>query len=441
MSRKRRFPASVNIDVESYDDQGFGIGHFEERECKIKAAIVGENIDARIVSKRKGIFYAIAESVKTPSNQRTISHCENYPRCGGCTLLHLEYSNQLKFKENLLVNALEAQNIQYKKLAEPVSKQQVGYRRRARLGVRWTNLKQQCFIGFRESFGGYIMDMQSCPILSRNIGQQIGPLRMLVSKLDCRSTMPQIEVASSDENTALIFRHLEPLSTVDQEALIAFGKRHDLWIYTQNKGYESVCRIYPEARLELDFLTYSNREFGVNFDFAPFDFVQVHGAVNLALVSDVVSELNIQSGDRIIDLFCGLGNITLPLATRCSSVGGIELSSTSVERARHNASKNDLQADFFEGNLYESPFSDFLPKALRNPNKLVIDPPRLGIGQKLVEDIRGVERLVYVSCSPESFSKDAASIIKKGFALERVGIYDMFPQTAHIEIMGVFQSV
>ena len=158
-------------------------------------------------------------------------------------------------------------------------------------------------------------------------------------------------------------------------------------------------------------------------------------------VSDVISELNIRSDDRIIDLFCGLGNITLPLASRCSSVGGIESSSSSVDRARHNANKNDLRVDFFEGNLYESSFSDFLPKELQHPNKLVFDPPRLGIGQKLVEDLRGVERMVYVSCNPESFSKDAANIIKKGFALERVGIYDMFPQTAHIELMGVFQSL
>ena len=441
MSRNRRLPASVNLEIESYDYQGLGIGYFQGRECRIKAAIASENIDARIVSKRKGVFYGIAESIKRSSKQRTISDCENYPRCGGCTLLHLNYKEQLAFKENLLLNALNAQNVRYKKLAEPVSIKEVGYRRRARLGVRWTDLKQQCFIGFRESFGSYVMDMQRCPILAGNFGQKIGLLRRLVSMLDCRSTLPQIEVASSDENTALIFRHLEPLSLRDQTGLIAFGKTHDLWIYTQNKGYESVCRIYPEPELVIDFLTYSNPEFNMEFDFAPFDFVQVNQDVNLALVSDVVSELNIRSDDRIIDLFCGIGNITLPLASRCSSVGGIEHSSSTVDRARHNANKNDLQVDFFEGNLYESSFSGFLPKELQHPNKLVFDPPRLGIGQKLVEDLRGVERMVYVSCNPESFSKDAANIIKKGFALERVGIYDMFPQTAHVELMGVFQSL
>ena len=440
MSRKKRFAEAINLDIASRDDEGFGIGHFEGRECKIKAAITGENVNARIVSKRKGIFCGVTETVMWPAKERIVSDCENYPRCGGCSLLHVSYSDQLKLKENVLLKSLDAQNVDYEKITDPVSMNRIGYRRKARLGVRWNDMKQECFVGFRESFGSYVMNMKSCPILSKNLGKMIGPLRALVSSLECRSRVPQIEVASGDENTALVFRHLETLSRTDQAALIGFGKKHNLWIYTQGRGYESVHRIYPEAQLDLDFLTYSNREFDLEFDFAPFDFVQVNHEVNSALVSDVVSGLGIRSEDRIIDLFCGLGNITLPLARRCSSVCGIELSTTSVDRARHNAKKNELQVDFFAGNLYESPVKELLPKPLRNPNKLVIDPPRLGIGQKIVENIGGVERIVYISCSPASFSKDAAEIISQGFTLESVGIYDMFPQTSHIETMGIFQS-
>ena len=443
MSR-RKFPPQLEVTIEEIDAEGVGLAHWGEKAVRVKGGLPGETVLARTVGRRKGAALTVTEQViEKASEDRVVPPCAVFPRCGGCALQHLSYERQLQIKQQGLLVELKESHVHFDKLRLPVASPQFGYRRKARLGVRV--LHEMQLVGFRESFGGRIVKMTECPALAPPFDRLFPALAELIRGLSIRAAVPQIETAVGDSGVALVIRHLEPLTAQDVRLLGEFQMRHDLTIYTQAKGYESVAPLSADAQL----LNYSLDEFGVNLEFSVTDFIQVNRAINASLVRAVASALDslepIDKKLRVADMFCGIGNFSLPLARRGHKVFGWEAANDAIDRARSNARRNGLaqRTEFAVADLYGQPDD----KKLKTPvaqigevDALVLDPPRSGAGPALASWLtEPVRKVVYVSCNPKTFALDAKILNQNGFALREVGIYDMFPHTAHVETLGVFE--
>ena len=435
MARRKRWPPEIAVSIGDLDVEGLGTARFGERPVGVKNALPGESVTARVVTKRAGRLLAVAETIDDPATYRVEPFCGHFPRCGGCSFQHWHYERQLAFKHELLVEALREHGVIPDALDAPRHTISRGYRRRARLGVRWLEKAGRVYVGFRESFGSYVADMESCPALAPPLADLIEPLRSLVTALSHPHRIPQIELAAGDAHAAIVIRHLEPFSNADLDRLRSFADTWNVWVYGQAAGYDSVVRLFPAGTPDA-LLSYRNDEYDLDFSFSPTDFVQVNAATNLALTRGVVDSLELGDGDRVLDLFCGLGNFTLPIARAGVSVHGLELSASAVDMARHNARGNDLArlATFAVANLHERH-----PEDLAAYDKVVLDPPRSGAGPCLAELAQPARRIVYVSCNPTTFASDASVLESVGFGLARAGVYDMFPHTGHVEVLGVFE--
>ena len=355
----------------------------------------------------------------------------------------MSYTAQLEQKQSGLLAELRAVDIEFEQLRDPVGSPQFGYRRKARLGVR--QLHEMQLVGFREAFGGRIVKMDRCLALTAPFDRLFPELCELVSRLSIPDAVPQIETATGDDKAALVLRHLEPLSAQDARLLGEFQTRHNVWVYTQAQGYDSVTPLSSTAPL----LNYSLPEFGVNLEFAATDFVQVNRHINAELVRGVALALEDSRSPnrarRVADMFCGIGNFSLPLARRGHQVFGWEAADEAISRAKRNARRNGLGhlTQFQVADLYGQPGD----KKLKTPvaevsgvDALVLDPPRSGAGPALASWLSPqVRTVVYVSCNPRTFATDARVLASNGFSLRDVGIFDMFPHTAHVETLGVFQ--
>lgn len=439
MSR-RRFPPTLDVRISALDAEGVGLAMFGEKNVRVKGALPGEQLIARTVGKRKGAALAVAETInENPSPLRQRAPCPVFSRCGGCALQHMDYSSQLEHKQAGLLQELAANNVSYSLLQPAVGSPQFGYRRKARLGVR--RLHEMQLVGFREAFGGRIVKMDSCIALAPPFNELFVALSELISKLSIPAAIPQIETAAGDTDVALVLRHLEPLTVGDARLLGEFEQRHGIWIYTQAAGYDSLKPLSEQAPL----LNYSLAEFGLNLQFSVTDFVQVNAYINAALIRAVNAALQPKPGKRIGDLFCGIGNFSLPLARSGAHVSGWEAASDAIFRARDNAVRNELRdrTQFEVADLYNLPGDEKqkLPIAnVSNLDALVLDPPRSGAGPALPSWLApSVTEVAYVSCNPITFASDARVLLDHGFTLDEVGIYDMFPHTAHVETLGVFR--
>lgn len=348
---------------------------------------------------------------------------------------HLDYRRQLDLKEARLLAALEGAGVVPARVAPKTSGPCYHYRSKARLGVRVVG--GEVLVGFRESFSSRVARMDACPTLVPALSALLVPLRSLIAGLSRPDRVPQVELAAGDHAVAIVLRHLTPLTPADQELIAGFGEDHGVRCYTQEGGYETVA---PASRAaEEPYLGYGNPDFGLHFCFRPTDFTQVNMAMNRQLVRTAVDALAAPPGSRVLDLFCGIGNFSLALAARGLLVHGLEGSAEAIERARLNAQRNGLQGrcEFAVQDLYDagSPGS-------RTAEYVLLDPPRSGAGPNLEAWLAAgdVLRMVYVSCSPASFAADAATLAASGYVLEQVGIFDMFPHTAHVETLGVFQK-
>ena len=439
MSRKR-FPPTLELQIEALDADGVGVARFGEKRVRVKGALPDEQLIARTVGKRKGAALAVAETITdNASPLRQTPPCEFFPRCGGCALQHMEYAAQLAHKQAGLLQDLAFNNVGYTQLRPAVGSPQFGYRRKARLGVR--RLYDMQLVGFREAFGGRIVKMDNCLALAPPFDRLFAPLAELIGKLSIPAAIPQIETAAGDTDIALVVRHLEPLAVADVRLLGEFEQQHRIWVYTQSGGYDTLQPLSSHAPL----LNYSLSEFGLNLEFSVTDFVQVNAYINAALVRAVNTALQPRPGKRIGDLFCGIGNFSLPLARSGAQVTGWEAASAAIDRARLNATRNGLagRTRFEVADLYNLPGDkkQKLPIAdVTNLDALVLDPPRSGAGPALSSWLDpGVSDVAYVSCNPATFASDAAVLLKHGFTLDEVGIYDMFPHTAHVETLGIFR--
>jgi 23S rRNA (uracil1939-C5)-methyltransferase len=425
----------VQLSVHALDAGGHGVArNAEGKVVFVEGALAGELVEARVVRSKPKFDVARAVQVLRASSGRRAPPCAHYENCGGCVIQHADARTQVAAKQRWLEDCLERiGRAAPETLLAPIYGEEWGYRRRARLSVRYVEKKGGALVGFRERRSTYVTDIQGCLVLPLRVSSLIPALREVVGGLSIRERVPQIEVAVGDEAVVLVLRHLLPLDEGDKSLLRAFAHAHAVQIWLQPRGPESAAPFHPDPAPEL---YYALPEFGLRLAFRPTDFTQVNHAVNRLLVSRVVRLLDPQPRERIGDLFCGLGNFTLPIATRGARVIGIEGSAALVEQARRNALANGLTAQFEVANLFEPELAPLGPF-----DKLLLDPPREGA----IEVVKGLpdawpRRIVYVSCDAATLARDAGVLVNaKGFRLAAAGVVNMFPHTAHVESIALFE--
>jgi 23S rRNA (uracil1939-C5)-methyltransferase len=404
----------------------------------VAGALPDEVIRFRRTRRHRGHDEAELLEVIEASADRVIPRCSHFGVCGGCALQHLAADRQIESKERELRDALErvgrvAPDAWLPALRGP----QWGYRRRARLGARYVAKKGRVLVGFRERLAPLIAALDHCEVLSAPLDTLIAPLSVMLTGLASRDQIPQIEVAIAENVTALVFRVLCSLPETDIAALQYFARQHQLRIYLQTGGPDSIIPLPGD--MDLEPLRYSLPEFEVSYEFAPTDFVQINAAINQAMVSRVVGLLELDSQSRVLDLYCGLGNFTLPLARRAGAVLGIEGDAGLVARARHNAQLNGLtNAQFVTADLTQ-PLVSNAPYLAQGFSHVVLDPPRAGALEVMPTIAHLAPRQVaYISCHPGSLARDIAVLVHEfGFSLRAAGVLDMFPHTTHVESLAV----
>ena len=426
------------LEVVDLSHEGQGIAKMDGRAVFIDGALPGETVEVQLLQKRKGVQEARLVQVIAPSVERVEPKCLHYAMCGGCVQQHLDSSSQLAYKQSqLLENFARIAKVEVPQVLVPLQGDIWNYRRRARLGARWVPQKGRTLVGFRERNDNKLADIRSCQVLREPLSSLIDPLGQLLGRLTVRDKVPQVEAAVADNITALVIRILEDLSEDDFQLLHAFRREHNVQIYLQREGYDSITPLHPESAIALN---YQLPQMGLKFEFLPNDFIQVNADLNQRMISKALELLSLTKEDQVLDLFCGLGNFSLPIAQQVSAVLGIEGEVSLVERARHNARLNNLNnIEFMVANLFEEHKDS--PFAKRKFNKVLLDPPRAGAREILPVIAKcGVERIVYVSCHPGTLARDAGILVHEfGYSLKTAGVLDMFPHTAHVESIAVFE--
>lgn len=432
----------IDLHIESLDHEARGVSRMDGKVVFVEGALPGEHVQAQIIKKKPKFNTARALVVHKSSWMRVEPQCPHFGVCGGCAMQHLASDAQVAVKQRLLEDAfVHLGAVKPEQMLAPIHGPFWGYRYRARLTVRLVPRKGGVLVGFHERRSSYVADMTSCAVLPKKISDLLVPLRRLIESMSTPDRLPQIEVAVGDDVIALVLRHLEPLIEDDKTKLREFGARHDIQWWLQPKGPETVHQLDEDHPSQL---AYSLPEFGVHMPFKPTDFTQVNHHINRVLVSKALSLLDVQPSDRVLDLFCGLGNFTLPLARRAKEVLGIEGSQVLVERAEQAAKLNAIDNVRFQArNLFEFSAEDLdqLPRFER----LLIDPPREGamaVCEALAQQSQEARptRIVYVSCNPATLARDAGILCHHGqYRLRQAGVVNMFPHTGHVESMAVFE--
>ncbi|HZH55753.1 MAG TPA: 23S rRNA (uracil(1939)-C(5))-methyltransferase RlmD [Burkholderiaceae bacterium] len=431
------------LDIESLDLEARGVAHRDGKVVFVEGGLPDERVEARIVRRKPSYEKARTERVLTASSMRVAPRCPHFGVCGGCAMQHLHPQAQVAVKQRALEDAFgHIGRLKPKVVLAPMHGPYWGYRYRARLSVRLVPRKGGVLVGFRERHSSYVADMTECHVMPPHVSDMLVPLRRLVESLSIPDRVPQIEVAVGDACTALVLRHMEPLTQADHDALRAFGERWNVSWWLQPKGPDTVHLLdaADEGRL-----AYVLPEFGLRMQFKPTDFTQVNPYINRSLVARALALLEVQPDDRVADLFCGLGNFTLPLATLAREVVGVEGSSTLTRRALDGARMHGLDArtSFSTLNLFEID-TQWL-RELGRFDRMLIDPPREGaeaVARALsdLDDTERPKRIVYVSCNPGTLARDAAILRHRGgYVLQAAGVVNMFPHTGHVESIAVFE--
>ena len=424
----------MKLSIDSLDAEGRGVARNPEGKVVfVEGALPGEQVLFDLIRKKNAFEVGRVTQIVQAASSRQVPRCPHFGVCGGCSLQHADSRTQMAAKQRWLEeNLARIGKVQPEMLLPIVYGEDWHYRRRARLGARYVDKKGGALVGFRERRSSYITEMVECHVLPARISALILPLRALVQSLGARARVPQIEVAVGDNQAVLVIRHLDPLSDPDRDLVERFARDHAIQVWLQPGGPESARPFHPpESELYYDL-----PEFGLRLHFGPTDFTQVNHGVNRILVSRAVRLLEPRPGERIADLYCGLGNFSLPLATRGAEVIGFEGSKDLVERARRNAADNALAVQFEVADLLKEGFKSYGPF-----EKLLIDPPREGA----IEIVKALpadwpRRIVYVSCDPATLSRDAGVLVHaRGFRLAAAGVVNMFPHTAHVESIAWFE--
>ena len=437
MARRKKLPTEpFDTAITALLPNGRGACRHGEAFLETHGALAGERVRARYLFGRRFRGQAETLEVLEASPDRVDYFCPHFDTCSACTLQHMALPAQLAFKQQVLLDHLDQAGLPVPEtLLPPLQAETRHYRRKARLSVRYVKGKGRVLVGFRERDGRFVADITECHMLPRVVADRLPALSELVGALESFDSIPQIEVTCGDERGALIFRHLEPMPESDLDRLRKFASETGLAVLLQPKGPDSVTALEPAD----PGLSYALPEYDLSYRFEPLDFVQVNGGLNRAMIRQALDLLQPGPEDRVLDLFCGLGNFTLPLARAAGRVTGVEGDAGLVARARGNAALNGAENAFFEhSDLYlDGP----QPWAGRTFDLILLDPPRSGAEQILpLMAATGARKILYVSCNPKTLARDARILgARHGLRLQAAGVLDMFPHTTHMESMALFE--
>lgn len=433
---KQRPPFEIQITDLSHD--GRGVGRRDGKAIFVSGALPGETVQVEQTGRNRHFDEGRTLDVLVASPDRVQPRCPHFGTCAGCVLQHLAEPRQIAAKHGVLMDNLQRiGHVEPRTVLEPLVDKAWGYRRKGRFSVRYVEKKGKAVVGFRETNPRFVADLSVCHTVIPEIGERLPVLAALVDSLDGKRTLPQIEFIAGEQGVALVFRHLEPLSDDDQARLASFARETGFAVFLQPGGIESVHALWPA---ETD-LSFALPDFDLHLAFRPLDFIQVNAGLNDKMIRKAIELLDPQPGERVLDLFCGLGNFTLPLARRAGMVVGVEGDAGLVERARANAASNQVaNVEFHAADLAKDLAGETWMKA--GFDKLLLDPPRAGAAEVLAQlPLKGIRRIVYVSCHPGSLARDAGYLVReRGYTLVAAGAMDMFPQTAHVESIALFEK-
>ncbi len=438
-SRLDRTPFQTDILDLSHDGRGVARRDGEGGKVTfITGALPGEVVTAEPTARNRHFDEARTIEVVQASPQRVTPRCPHFGVCAGCVLQHLEESQQIVAKQRVLIdNLTRIGHVTPGTVLPPLVGDSWGYRRKGRFSVRRVEKKDKTLVGFRELDPRFVADLSQCLTVIPEIGMKVGVLSEFIETLDGKRDIPQIEFIAGDDAIMLTIRHMQPLSDADRAAWIAFGQAHRFAISLQPGGVESVQPLWP-AEVPLSFKL---APWDVELAFRPLDFIQVNAKLNVQMIAHALALLDAGPDERVLDLFCGLGNFTLPLARTVRNVVGVEGDAGLVARARENAVRNGLEnAEFHAADLTQDQRQASWMR--QGFDKLLLDPPRSGAIEVLQQlPLKQFKRIVYVSCHPGSLARDAGYLVnEQGFTLVSAGAMDMFPHTAHVESIAVFEK-
>lgn len=437
------------IEIKSLDMEARGVGHVPNEDGTpgkvifVEGALPGEQVIYSSFKKKKNLEFANMSALLRESSMRVKPKCAHFGMCGGCAMQHLEPSAQVAIKQRVLEDNLwHIGKVKPETMLRPIYGPTWGYRYRARLSVRHVKKKGEVLVGFHEKRSAFVADIKTCEILPPHVSKMLLPLRSLIASLSIFDALPQIELAVGENLTAMVLRIMAALTPDDEVKLKDFADQYQVQFWLQTKGPETAQPYYPLGPQ----LHYLLPEFGITMPFKPVDFTQVNHHINRVLVSRALRLLEVQAGERVADLFCGLGNFTLPLATQAADVVGIEGSTALTERAMANAQSNGVahKTSFSTRNLFEMTTDEWI--ALGKFDRMLIDPPRDG-AMAVCEAIAALpeqsefkpKRIVYVACSPSTLARDAGILVNQaGYRMTMAGVMNMFPHTSHVESIAVF---
>jgi 23S rRNA (uracil1939-C5)-methyltransferase len=429
----------MNIEITKLSHDGRGVGRDAAgKTVFIDGVLPGERVAYTIIRSKRRYAEAQVTEILQAAAERVTPQCAHFLTCGGCSQQHISHEVQLAAKQQSLLEQLaHFGSVQPANILPPLTGPLWGYRHKARLGVRYVIKKEKVLVGFREKHSNYLAEIDSCEILQPKIAALLMPLREMIATLEAYQQIAQIEVAMGDERLALVFRNLTPLSAGDQDKLIAFAQHHDFDLYLQPDKITSVYKLYPADHNER--LYYQLPAYNLKFAFHPMDFTQINLALNRKMVAQALQLLQLNKQDQVLDLFCGLGNFTLPMATLAGSVTGVEGAQAMVERGYENARANNLSnVNFFAADLTTDQQTAAWSK--QSYTKVLLDPPRSGAAEvlALLASLK-VAMILYVSCNPATLARDSGILTQQyGYKLAQIGIMDMFPHTLHVETMALF---
>lgn len=430
-------------DIQDLSHDGRGVARRDGKAVFVSGALPGERVMAEQTAKSRHFDEARALEVLQASPDRVAPRCAHFGVCAGCVLQHLDEEKQILAKQRVLLENLERiGHVTPQSVLPPLTGESWGYRRKGRFSVRRVDKKDKTLVGFREQDPRFVADLSECHTVIPQIGERVAALAALVDGLEARSEIAQIEFIAGDatpafNGVALVFRNLRELGENDRAALVAFGQLHGFAIFLQPGGVESVHPLWPEAPA----LAFTLPEWNVELAFRPLDFIQVNAALNRRMIAHTFDLLDPQPQDRVLDLFCGLGNFTLPMARLAGEVVGVEGDAGLVARARENAGRNALaNAVFHAADLTQDQRGTAWMR--QGFDKLLLDPPRSGAIEVLQQlPLKQFRRIVYVSCHPGSLARDAGYLVnEQGYTLKSAGVMDMFPHTAHVESIALFEK-
>lgn len=438
MAHKKKLPQEpVTVTIESLSHDGRGVAHVNGKVIFIDEALPGESLDFVYTDSRKDYAEGRVVKLHSRAEQRIDPACTHFGSCGGCSFQHVADAEQIKIKEALLKEQFSRiGKLEIPEIWEALTGPHWGYRTKARMGVKYVAKKNRVLVGFRERRHPYLAEIDSCKVMHPLIGENLNAFGEMIAGLSIKDKIPQIEVAIGDEDCVLAFRVLEPPTDADKQRMREFARRHKISICLQPKGPDSIVPLDGEADV---IPSYALPEQGLKFNFRPAMFTQVNYAINRKMVGRALEALELTREDRVLDLFCGLGNFTLPLATQAGHVVGVEGDLPLVNHARENARLNRLDnVEFHVADLSKDVRE--MPWSRQKFTKILLDPSRAGASEVLHNFQHWQpERIVYVSCNPSTLARDAGILVNElGYKLVKAGVMDMFPQTAHVESIALF---